>query len=154
MRVALLLSAALLMAALPVCSQLCTGSLGDPVVHIDFGRGGVQGSPVASATTTYSFLNSDCPNDGSYTIRSSINACFSNTWHTVNEDHTPGDAGGHMMVVNASFQPGDCFVDTVSGLCANTTYELAAWVLNVLLTSACGGGGIDPNLTFKIETIT
>jgi gliding motility-associated-like protein len=154
MRIALLFTAALLLAGVPVCSQLCTGSLGDPVVHISFGGGGTQGNPAASATTTYSFLSGDCPNDGSYTIRSATSACFGNTWHTVTEDHTPGDVNGYMMVVNASFQPGDFFVDTVRGLCANTTYELAAWVLNVLRTSACGGNGIDPNLTFRIETTT
>jgi gliding motility-associated-like protein len=148
------MTAALLFAALPVCSQLCTGSLGDPVVHIDFGAGSVQGRPVASATTTYSFLSGDCPNDGSYTIRSATISCFGSTWHTVLEDHTPGDDNGYMMVVNASFNPGDFFVDTVRGLCANTTYELAAWVANVLLPSACGANGIDPNLTFRIETTT
>ena len=29
-------------------------------------------------------------------------------------------------------------------LCSGTTYEFAAWVLNVLLPSACGGNGIQP----------
>ena len=58
------------------------------------------------------------------------------------------------MLVNASFTPGDFYVDTVKGLCPSTTYEFAAWVMNVLRTSACQGNGIDPNLTFKIETTT
>lgn len=156
MRMALL-TAAVLLAALPVCSQLCTGSLGDPVVHIDFGRGSnAQGNAIPSASIGYTFLNSDCPNDGYYTIRSSTNACFGNTWHTVTQDHTPGDVNGYMMIVNATYQPGDFFVDTVRGLCANTTYELAAWVMNILLPTACDGNssGIDPNLTFRIETTT
>jgi gliding motility-associated-like protein len=72
----------------------------------------------------------------------------------VSEDHTPGDVNGYMMVVNASFQPGVFYLDTVRGLCANTTYELAAWVMNVLRNTACGGAGIDPILTFQIETVT
>ena len=57
-----------------------------------------------------------------------------------------------MMVVNASFNPGDFFVKTVDGLCPNTTYEFAAWILNVLEPFACNGLGIKPNITFNIET--
>ena len=146
MRSALLLTTAFLLTALPVFSQLCTGSLGDPVVHITFGKGGAQGNAIPSAATTYGFRSSDCPDDGFYTIRNSTSGCFGNTWHNVSEDHTPGDIDGHMMVVNASFQPGVFYLDTVRGLCANTTYELAAWVMNVLRTSACGGSGIDLSL--------
>lgn len=154
MRIALLMLSALLVAGLPAQSQLCDGSLGDPVVHIDFGHGGTQGNAIRQVGAAYTFLNGDCPNDGFYTIRSSTTACFGNTWHTVLEDHTPGDVNGHMMVVNASIIPGDFYVDTVRGLCANTTYEFAAWIMNVLLPSACGGAGTDPNLTFLIETVT
>src|SRR5262245_27225684 len=99
MRTALLLMIAFLFSALPVYSQLCTGSLGDPVVHISFGAGSAQGNPVPSASTTYGFLNSDCPGDGFYTIRTGTSACFGSTWHSVQEDHTPGDVNGYMMVV-------------------------------------------------------
>jgi len=133
-------------------AQLCTGSLGDPVVHITFGRGSNPGGPLAAAVTTYNFSLNDCPNDGQYTMRNSSLGCFSSTWHVLNEDHTSGDAEGYFMLVNASFNPGDFYVDTVRGLCSNTTYEFAAWVMNVLKNSACGSNGIDPNLTFKIET--
>ncbi len=58
-----------------------------------------------------------------------------------------------MMVVNASFVRGDFYVDTVHGLCSNTTYEFAAWLLNILLTTACGGNGIKPDITFSIENV-
>lgn len=50
------------------------------------------------------------------------------------------------MLVNASHSPGDFFLTTVSNLCPNTTYEFAAWIMNVLVPS-----GIKPNVTFKIE---
>jgi gliding motility-associated-like protein len=56
------------------------------------------------------------------------------------------------MVINASFTPGDFYVDTIAGLCENSTYEFSAWVVNILRSSACGGNAIKPNLTFKIET--
>lgn len=131
-------------------AQLCKGSLGDPVVNITFGSGSGSGNPIDA--TNYYFQRYPCPNDGSYTIATSSPECFGNTWHTVSEDHTPGDAGGYMMIVNASFVPGVFYIDTVSGLCGGTTYEFAAWVLNVLKPGACPDES-RPNLTFNIETV-
>ncbi|MEJ7821448.1 MAG: gliding motility-associated C-terminal domain-containing protein, partial [Chitinophagaceae bacterium] len=90
--------------------------------------------------------------DGSYTVANRTNNCFGATWHSVLQDHTPGDVDGYMMVINASFSPGDFFVKTVDGLCPNTTYEFAAWILNVVKQSSCGGATIKPNVTFNIET--
>ena len=132
-------------------AQLCQGSLGDPVVNITFGSGANPGTALSSSTN-YNFLAADCPNDGSYTIANATSNCFGFTWHSVAEDHTPGDVNGYMMIVNASFTPGDFFVKTVDDLCPNTTYEFASWILNVLKPSSCGGAGIKPNITFSIET--
>lgn len=124
-------------------AQLCTGSLGDPVVHIDFG------SPANPSTgfsaPGYAYSASSCPNDGFYTITNFSTGCFGNAWHTVAADHT---GGGNYMLVNASYQPGDFFVTTVSNLCPNTTYEFSAWIMNVLLSPS----GIKPDITFRIET--
>ena len=132
--------------------QLCTGSLGDPVINITFGTGSNPGPQLAAASTYYSYVSNDCPNDGQYTVRSSTANCFGFTWYSPLEDHTPGDLNGYFMLVNASYTPGDFYIDTIKGLCPSTTYEFAAWVMNILRPSACGGNGIDPNLTFKIET--
>ncbi len=123
-------------------AQLCTGSLGDPVVNITFGSGG--SSTGYTATNAYIYTSSSCPNDGYYTITSSTSGCFGNSWHTVNSDHT---GNGAFMLVNASFTPGDFFVTTVNNLCPNTTYEFASWLMNVLNRS-----GIKPNITYSIET--
>ena len=124
-------------------AQLCTGSLGDPVVNITFGTGGNSGSGFIAPG--YNYTSSSCPNDGFYTITSSTSGCFGNAWHTVNADHT---GNGAFMLVNASFQPGDFYVGTVTGLCPNTTYEFSAWIMNVLLSAS----GIKPDITFSIET--
>lgn len=131
-------------------AQLCQGSLGDPIINITFGSGSNPGAPLSAAATNYTYTTTDCPDDGKYTVRNSTNACFGNTWHTLSSDHT-GDAGGYFMLVNASFQPGAFYVDTVKGLCGNTTYEFAAWVINMLLPSACSPNPIQPDLTFTIE---
>lgn len=125
-------------------AQLCTGSLGDPVVNITFGT---ASSPDFNFTppSAYTFTNSSCPNDGYYTITNSSTGCFGNSWHSVVSDHT---GGGAFMLVNASYTPGDFFVATVAGLCPNTTYEFASWIMNVLVSPT----GIKPDLTFKVET--
>lgn len=132
-----------------VKAQLCQGSLGDPIVNITFGNGSNPG-PMLPAVTGYQYVSTDCPADGFYTVRNSTNGCFGNTWHTLTKDHT-GDPNGYFMLVNASLQPSEFYLDTVKALCGNTTYEFAAWVLNILKATACGGAGTIPNLTFKIE---
>ncbi|MEP6582768.1 MAG: gliding motility-associated C-terminal domain-containing protein [Ginsengibacter sp.] len=135
-----------------VTAQLCQGSLGDPVVNITFGAGSGVASPLPGTLTNYGFVPYSCPADGFYSIGNSSPNCFNDTWHTVPEDHTPNDVNGYMMIVNASFNPGDFYVQPVDGLCDNTTYEFAAWILNILKISACGSAGIRPNVTFRIET--
>ena len=131
-------------------AQLCQGSLGDPIVNITFGSGTNPGPPLQAATTSYQYFSSDCPNDGSYTLRSNTTSCFANSWHSVSADHT-GDPNGYFMLINASFQPSAFYLDTVKGLCAGTTYEFAAWVMNVLKTTACAPNPTQPNLTFTLE---
>jgi gliding motility-associated-like protein len=133
-----------------VNAQLCQGSLGDPIVNITFGSGSNPGSSLSAAATTYQYVSSDCPGDGFYTVRNSTTACFSNSWYTLNSDHT-GNTNGYFMLVNASYQPGAFYIDTVNVLCSNTTYEFAAWVLNILRSGSCSFNGIEPNLTFSIE---
>lgn len=124
-------------------AQLCTGSLGDPVVNITFGTGFNPGNP--TTPPGYNYTTSSCPNDGFYTITASTAGCFGDSWHTVTNDHT---GNGNFMLVNASFQPADFFVTTLNNLCPNTTYEFSAWIMNVLKSPT----GIKPNLTFRIET--
>ena len=131
-------------------AQLCTGSLGDPIVNITFGSGANPGGALLAATTSYNFFPNDCPGDGSYTVRNNTTACNNNTWHTLTADHT-GNANGYFMLINASNQPSDFYVDTVKNLCPNSTYEFAAWIVNVLNSSGCGGNGNRPDITFTIE---
>lgn len=131
-------------------AQLCNGSLGDPIVHISFGRGANPGNALPAASTSYQYVATDCPNDGYYAVRNTTNGCFGASWHNVSADHT-GDGSGYFMLVNASVQPGAFYIDTVRGLCGGTTYEFAAWIMNVLLPTACGGSGTLPDLTFTVE---
>jgi gliding motility-associated-like protein len=131
-------------------AQLCQGSLGDPIVNVTFGSGSNPGPALAAATTSYQYISGDCPNDGFYTVRNNTANCFGNTWHSLNSDHT-GNGNGYFMLVNASIQPSAFYLDTVRVLCGGTTYEFAAWIVNVLKPTSCNNAGIQPNLTFTIE---
>jgi len=134
-------------------AQTCNGSLGDPVIDEDFGSGTNPGPPLSGSTTNMTYANAGCPNDGSYTIANSSGDCFTEAWHVLTQDHT-GNPNGYMMIVNASYQPSIFFTQqTLAGqLCPNTTYEFAAWILNLDVGSKCGGAPILPNITFSIET--
>lgn len=133
-------------------AQLCSGSLGSPVVNITFGSGYVTPNSISGFTTTYPYVGSSCPLDGNYTIATSSPYCFGGTWWTLNTDHTPNSTNGDMMIINASNAPSDFFIDTVNGLCSGTTYEFAAWILNLNVPSACGGNPVKGDVTFSIET--
>lgn len=137
-----------------ITAQICTGSLGDAVVNVTFGSGNNPGSALPSNITNYSYTFGSCPGDGSYTIVNSSANCFGSTWHSISQDYTGKGSNGYMMLVNASFTPGDFYVDTVKNLCASTTYEFSAWVLNVLKPTSCSSNPIHPNLVFNIETTT
>ncbi|HEV2479124.1 MAG TPA: gliding motility-associated C-terminal domain-containing protein [Puia sp.] len=132
-----------LLTGLRAAAQTCTGGLGDPIAYITFGQGSGIGPPLAAGITNLTYHDADCPQDGYYTIINSTSGC---AWHTVAHDHT-GDANGYFMLINASFQPSDFYVQTVSGLCGNTSYQFGAWVLNVDNIP----GQILPNITFRIE---
>lgn len=129
-----------------VHAQLCTGSLGDAVVKIDFGTGtSSHGAALGTGITSYTYTTADFPNDGSYTIEKATNT--PNTWWTTT-DHT---GGGYMMVVNASLSTTDYFYkNTVTDLCPDTTYEFAAWIMNLLRSNDTS----PPNITFTIESAT
>lgn len=127
-------------------AQLCTGSLGDAVVKIDFGTGtSSHGTALGTGITSYTWTTADFPNDGSYTIEKATNT--PGTWWTTT-DHT---GGGYMMVVNASLSTTDYFYkNTVTDLCPDTTYEFAAWIMNLLRSNDTS----PPNITFTIESTT
>ena len=126
-------------------AQTCTGGLGDPIVDITFGSGAGFGGPLAAGITNMTYIANQCPSDGYYTIVSSTANCFGNTWLNVTQDHT-GDPNGYFMLINASYQPSVFYTQTISGLCPGTSYQFAAWVLNMDNVQ----GLILPNITFTI----
>lgn len=141
----------LLFSQFTLAQSVCEGALGDPVININFGSGATDFGPaLGSAFTTYRFLQGT-PEDGEYAIAKNtygMHNQIDNGWHQIS-NHTPGDADGYMMLVNASDNPGTFYQTNISGLCPETTYEFAAWIINILNYS-----GRKPNITFTIETST
>jgi gliding motility-associated-like protein len=125
-------------------AQLCTSSVGDPVVKITFGQNAITSLPPYVPSTLYSYTSSTCPVDGSYTITNRTSNCFGNTWHTVTSDHT---GRGNFLLINAAYVAGDVFFTTISGLCPNTSYEVSAWMMNVVKTF----NSIRPEIVFRME---
>lgn len=137
-------------------AQLCTGTLGDPIVNVTFGSGHHRLPPSA---TSYTFTDG-CPGKEEYTINNFLFGCGRTneapygTWLAMVYDHTPNDSDGDYMMVNAESTPGLVLVDTATGLCANITYQYAAYIANTMrLPWTCGGKPILPNLTFRIEKL-
>jgi hypothetical protein len=109
-----------------------------PVINIDFGTGNPEKEVTAVRPPNYHKVNFVCPNDGDYTYATYTSDCFGGNWHTITEDHTSGDTDGRMMAVNASEEPGTFFINYISGLKPNTTYELSVWFVNICITGNCG----------------
>ncbi|MFC5282505.1 gliding motility-associated C-terminal domain-containing protein [Pedobacter alpinus] len=140
-----------LLSSIYVVAQVCNGSLGDPTVVINFGQGAGVGPPLSGVSTGYQFKNGDCPDDGFYSILNRTNNCFSNSWHTLTEDHTPDDTNGYMMVVNATNNSGIFYSFSVVNLCPKTNYEFSSFIINLIKPTAPCGFITKPNITFSVE---
>jgi len=120
-------------------------------MNIDFGSGTGRGSALGSSFTSYTYSASGCPTDGYYTIANSTAGLLNSWWSTYDHDYqTTGNTTGYMMIVNASLSVTDYFFkDTVTGLCAGTTYQFAAGILNLFNN----GNTVYPDITFSIYDV-
>ncbi|MGV3558249.1 T9SS type B sorting domain-containing protein [Larkinella arboricola] len=135
-------------------AQSCTGVLGDAIINETFGTDVLK--PLASGQTTYRYVSDRCPTDGEYILANS-SYCYGSNWHTLTEDHTTGDQNGAMIIVNASYDAGEFYSQSVTGLCSGITYEFSVWVLNLMNPTPQNGCNsleptpLDPDITMKIQ---
>lgn len=133
-------------------AQLCSGSLGDPIINQTFGAGRSFIMPPNS--TTY-IKTGGCPAKEQYVISNFLFGCGNNndkTWVQMIGDHT-GDYNGNYMLVNAESTPGTVYTDTAKNLCTGTNYVFSAWITNVMQNITCGGKPILANLTLTIKKL-
>lgn len=122
-----------------------------PQFTIHFGTGNV-GDPNTSSLYNYRRVSHYCPSDGYYSFASYTSSCFNDDWHTLTADHTPGDANGNMLLVNAG-REGSVFLKTpVTGLKDNTMYQLGVWLLNLCKPTDKCPFPLLPNLNIRLET--
>jgi gliding motility-associated-like protein len=121
-------------------AQVCTGNLGDNIFEAgDFGRGTIPNIiDDPGIAPGYQYTGGGVPSDGYYTITNNT-ASWSNlygTWMALRDNSS--DPNGYMMVVNASFEEGDFYEQTVNGLCENTLYVFSADIINVVKRNVIG----------------
>ena len=63
-----------------------------------------------------------------------------------------GANGGYMLVVNAAYKIDSAFQHTITGLCANTFYEVSFWMRNICSECGCDSVGRGANTTGYIPT--
>jgi hypothetical protein len=124
-----------------------------PQVTIHFGVGDVSESN-NMVPARYTRVDHYCPSDGYYTYTPYTSRCFRDDWHTLTEDHTPGDVNGNMLLINSSPSGGAFFKTAVNGLKAATKYEFSTWMINVCrITDKCPFPLL-PDITIRLQTLS
>lgn len=134
-----------------VGQQICDGNLGENIFTAgDFGSGEdvvlLEDPGIAPG---YSYTSFPPPSDGSYTITNNTGAWTGlfPTWLEI-QDNSP-DPNGYMMVVNASFETGLFYRQTIDGLCENTLYVFSADIINIVGRDVADH--ILPNVSFLLD---
>ena len=125
-----------------------------PQITIHFGAGGEVSESNNMVPARYTRVSHYCPSDGYYTFTPYTSRCFRDDWHTLTEDHTPGDVNGNMLLINSSPSGGAFFKTTVSGLKPATQYEFSTWMINVCrITDKCPFPLL-PDVTIRLQTLS
>jgi len=131
--------------------ELCNGNLGDNIFEDgDFGSGRdnvVQVDPNLASSFMYDLT--PAPDDGFYTITNNMGVwdIQFDAWLPLSDNSS--DPAGYMMVINASFEPGIFYEETIDNLCPNTTYEFSADIINVIRPGV--QDHILPNVDFLLD---
>ena len=130
--------------------QVCSGNFGTNI--FDSGNFGSGTSQVLSfdpqLAPGYIYTTRLPPNDGYYSIVSSLNlGQVHSSWLTLSDNSA--DPNGYMMVVNANFEPGLFYEETITGLCENVLYEFSADIFN--LNAAWATDRIQANVSFLLD---
>lgn len=120
--------------------------LKDTLLNIDFGSAGRSQEFNFYSLYNYQRNFTSCPIDGFFSYSTYTGNCFNGDWITLNEDHTPNDTDGKMMLVNASPVPSLFFDLKLSGFLDTTIYKFQIWLLNL-----CRPNGGCPPLPPKIR---
>ncbi len=130
--------------------QVCSGNFGANIFDSgDFGSGTSQILAIdPQLAPGYQYTIKLPPNDGFYSIVSSLNAGqLHSSWLTLTDNSA--DPDGYMMVVNANYEPGLFYEEIITGLCENVLYEFSADIFN--LNAAWATDRIKANVSFLLD---
>lgn len=105
--------------------------LKDTLFNIDFGNANYRQEFNFSTLYNYRRDFTTCPLDGFFSYAPHTSDCFNGDWIKLDEDHTPNDLEGRMMLVNASEVPSVFFNIKLAGFEDNTVYKFQRWMLNL-----------------------
>lgn len=131
-------------------TQTGTCTFKPPFLRLDFGTGRTSDFTQASLAH-YSRVSTSCPSDGHYSYTSYTSDCFSGDWHTLETDHTPGDADGNMLLVNSAYDEGVFFATRVGGFKPGKTYQFGVYLMNVCRPTRKCPYPLLPNLTISLQ---
>jgi len=140
------------MMSLQAWSQ-CSGGIGENLFEDgDFGSGTDNVlSEDPQIAPGYLYTRNGPPNDGQYIISNNLGEWpgLYGTWLPIRDNSSNPD--GYMMIVNASFDPGLFYDETITNLCENTLFEFSADIINLIRTNATDHS--DPNVDFLIDDV-
>ncbi|MFN0174621.1 MAG: gliding motility-associated C-terminal domain-containing protein [Saprospiraceae bacterium] len=136
---------------MPICTSSCVGTLGENIFpNGDFGAGIPNILPTnPNLAPGFTYQLSPPPNDGYYCITNNTTpwGSFAYTFWIDIEDNGP-EPNGYMMVVNANYQPGLFYQNTVE-VCENTVYELSIDIISLIKYHV--PNFILPNISFLVD---
>lgn len=128
----------------------CSGTLSSNALENgDFGTGPpavLQEDP--GLAPGYQYQNEPPPQDGYYTVGSTTDFGDDSFPCWVITGDNSDDPDGYMMIVNADFNPGTFYENTVS-VCENTNYVFQVDIINLIRTVCVGN--IEPNIDFLLD---
>ena len=129
----------------------CDGGRGNNLFEGgDFGSGTANSlSEDPKIASGYTYTRTGPPNDGQYIISNDLGQWpgLYGTWLPIRDNSS--DPNGYMMIVNASFDPGLFYDETIDNLCENTTFEFSADIINLIRQGI--NDHSDPNVDFLID---
>lgn len=134
---------------------VCNTDGGKEIYRESFGTGGGYGAalPELAGNAAYKFSSTAPLAEGFYTIVDNPRTAIGNTtWKNIT-DHS-GQAGGRMMVINASATPGEFYRKSISGLCGGLQYAITVSACSIISADMqCGSGvvSIPSRIRFRIE---
>jgi hypothetical protein len=137
--------------ALQLGAQSSDCTFKQPLITIHFAAGNV-GDITTDLLSNYYRVSSSCPTDGHYAYTSYTSDCFRGDWHTLTEDHTPGDVDGNMLLVNAAPNSGTFLRTNIDGLKGGTIYEFGVWLMNLCRPTRKCPYPLLPQLSIRLET--